>query len=480
MGRLLWLGRRDSNPDKQSQSLLSYRWTTSQQDGTSKLPDDRESVKPRGPLSSDRVAASLRIDAEQRFTCSQCGRCCRRPWEIVVTASEAELYRSKNAARWYRDTAAGDEGTPSDPFEAIAGTRGFHKIRKRDDGACGFLSPENRCRLHEELGGLCKPLTCRMFPYRFHPAGDEIVVETSFCCPTTIANVGATVVEQRNDVQALRAEWFAVYPEKPATRRFAGGRSIDDASLALIRAVATEILDRRDSSGDLDLRSNAQRLARLVEDWTRSRVLELKGGAFEEYLALTGRFAAKSEKPVTVRPPSRLARLLQRGFLFVVVAARIQNENKTATGLRLALRSKLFRLLAHFHGLGPAVDGIDLAAPRQQPVDVNAVGIQDLVRHFLRSGIASLGTGKRPVVDELALAFSYVNAACALASMRAQRTGSAIDAPLFSEALMEAVDLTHADDRGLLGRILAGLSGGVLALDVFASTASSPVVTSPA
>ena len=26
-----WLGRRDSNPDKQSQSLLSYRWTTSQQ-----------------------------------------------------------------------------------------------------------------------------------------------------------------------------------------------------------------------------------------------------------------------------------------------------------------------------------------------------------------------------------------------------------------------------------------------------------------
>ena len=26
----LWLGGRDSNPDKQSQSLLSYRWTTSQ------------------------------------------------------------------------------------------------------------------------------------------------------------------------------------------------------------------------------------------------------------------------------------------------------------------------------------------------------------------------------------------------------------------------------------------------------------------
>lgn len=397
-----------------------------------------------------------------------------------MTPSEAELYRSKTAARWYRETAAGGEGTASDPFEAIAGTRGFHKIRKRDDGACGFLSPENRCRLHEELGGLRKPLTCRMFPYRFHPAGDEIVLETSFCCPTTIANLGAAVVEQRNDVQALRAEWFAVYPEKPAARRFTAGRSIDDASLILMRDVATAILDRRDAEGKLDLRSNAQRLGRLLEDWTRSRVLKLKDGAFEEYLALTGRFAAKSDKPQAPRPASRLARLLQRGFLFVVVAARIQNENRNATGLRLALRTKLFRLLAHFHGIGSAVDGIDLATPRRQPVDVNAAGIQDIVRHFVQSGIASLGTGKRPVVEELALVFSYVNAACALAAMRAHPASRAVDPALFTEALMEAVDLTHADDRGLLGRILGGLSGGVLALDVFASTASASTATSPA
>lgn len=395
-----------------------------------------------------------------------------------MTSSEAELYRSRNAARWYRDTALGGEGTASDPFEPIAGTRGFHRIRKRDDGACGFLSPENRCRVHEELGGLRKPLTCRMFPYRFHPAGDEIVVETSFCCPTTVANAGTLVVEQRQEVQALRAEWFAVYPEKPAARWFSAGRSIDAASLDLIRDVAAQIVDKRDAEGRLDLRSNAARLARLFEDWTRSRVLKLKDGGFDEYVALTGRFAASSDKPVAARSPSRLGRLLQRGFLFVVVAARIQNENRTASGFRLALRAKLFRLLAHFHGLGGPVDGVDLGAPRRQPVDVNARGIQEIARHFLRSGIAQLGAGKRPVIEELALSFSYLNAASALAAMRAQRAGCAIDAALFSEALMEAVDLTHADDRGVLGRILGGLSGGVLALDVFA--AGPPNATSRA
>ncbi len=77
------------------------------------------------------------------------------------------------AAAW-RDGSAkprtAPEGTDTDPFEAVPGWRGFHRIRSRADGACGFLSPTNRCRLHEELGGAHKPLTCRMFPFTFHPA----------------------------------------------------------------------------------------------------------------------------------------------------------------------------------------------------------------------------------------------------------------------------------------------------------------------
>src|SRR5262245_44884552 len=207
----------------------------------------------------------MEFDAEQNFTCSQCGRCCRRPWEIVVTPSEAESYRKRQAERWYREKAGGPEGSPRDPFEPIPGTRGFHRIKKRDDGACGFLSPENRCRLHEELGGARKPLTCRMFPYRFHPVDDSVRVTTSFCCPTTIANAGAPIEKQRNDINALRAEWFAVYPEKPKATHYVAGRSLDAVSLTALKHALRTMLDRTEADGGRSLRTNALRMARTLE-----------------------------------------------------------------------------------------------------------------------------------------------------------------------------------------------------------------------
>jgi Fe-S-cluster containining protein len=415
------------------------------------------------------VAVALQIDPAQHFTCSQCGRCCRRPWEIVVTPSETESYRKRQAQRWYRDRADGPEGTERDPFELIPGTRGFHRIKKRDDGACGFLSPGNRCRLHEELGGMKKPLTCRMFPYRFHPVDSAVVVTTSFCCPTTIANEGAPVTKQLNDINALRAEWFAVYPEKPAETRFVPGRRLDATSLTALRQVLRQILEHSESDGRRSLRTNALRMGRLLEDLSRHRVVKLADEAFAEYLRLTGSYAATSDKPVEPRAPSAVGRLLRRGFLFVVAATRLQVENKGASGLRLGLRLRLLRLLLHFHGLAPGVSGIDLGAGRRTRVDVDDPELQPAVHHYLRSSIEAIGTGKRPVLDELALAFAYLNAACDLAAMKAAETGRPVDRQLFSEALMEAVDLTHADDRGLLGRILGTLAAGPEALYAFAA-----------
>jgi len=70
----------------------------------------------------------------------------------------------------------------------------------------------------------------------------------------------------------------------------------------------------------------------------------------------------------------------------------------------------------------------------------------------------------------MALAFAFLNAACALAAMRAGRGGrSKPDAADFAEGLMEAVDLTHAEEGGLLGKILGTLSGGVESLWMLAA-----------
>jgi Fe-S-cluster containining protein len=114
---------------------------------------------------------ALRLSPGQRFTCAHCGRCCRRT-TVLITTGEAEAYRKAGAGRWFREDAADAEGV-ADPFEPIPGHAPLLRIRKRQDGTCGFLSPEGLCRIHEVLGADRKPLTCRLFPFRFRQADEN-------------------------------------------------------------------------------------------------------------------------------------------------------------------------------------------------------------------------------------------------------------------------------------------------------------------
>src|SRR5437016_1670437 len=108
---------------------------------------------------------TLRFDAEQRFTCASCARCCHT--EVVITPAEHSAYERTRVAQWFRESAGAEEGVGS-PFEPLSGRPGWFRIRRRSDGACGFLSAANRCRIHEELGGDRKPLVCRLFPFSLH------------------------------------------------------------------------------------------------------------------------------------------------------------------------------------------------------------------------------------------------------------------------------------------------------------------------
>jgi Fe-S-cluster containining protein len=410
---------------------------------------------------------ALRIDPEQRFSCAQCGRCCRRG-EVVVSDREVESFRKRDAARWFRERDDAPEGAERDPFEPIPFVGGFHRIRQREDGACGFLSPQNRCRLHEELGGRRKPLTCRMFPLRFHPAADAVVVTASFSCPTVVAGTGERLAsgDALSAIKALRTEWFARHPYVASPLVFVPGRSIESDSLGTLRECLLTMLDRVDGEGRRDLRANVLRMAHSLEDLARHRVVRLEDAAFGEYLSLTTRHAASTNKAAAPRPPSRVGRLLQRGFLFLVCAMRLRVDHRQSS--RFAIRLRLLRLLAHFHRLAPALDRVNVRALRRVRVDVDAPEIQPIVRNYLRGAIESLGTGERPVLEEMSVAVSYLNSACALAVMNAAAGRRPIDREVFVEALMEAMELTHAGGAGLVGRSLRHLCGGAEALFAFA------------
>jgi Fe-S-cluster containining protein len=417
---------------------------------------------------------SFRLDPQQRFACSQCGRCCHR-FDVVVSAAEIDLYRRRNAAAWFRegagpegaerDLSAEAEGAKVDPFEPIPGMPALQRIRKREDGACGFLSADNRCRIHEKLGAAKKPLTCRLFPYAFHAAADGVVVTASFGCPTIVANDGPLIASAASlaTIESLRQEWFATQPAASPPLQFVAGRTIDTRSALRLRQNLLAMLSR----GSADIRDNIRRIAAALDDLTRSRVLALNDADFAEYLSLTLAHAAKQDAPPVVPLQSSgakagwIARMLQYGFLYTVTAIRADVEHSRQSRTRLRLMR--LQLLAHFHGLAPGLERVRVKALKHRRVDINDPAIRPIVFHYLRSTLETLGAHGRPIVDELSIAASFLNAASGLAVMNADAAGTDVDRGMFIEALTQASDASHARS-GLLDWVLTRLSAGTEAI----------------
>ena len=411
---------------------------------------------------------ALRFDAEQRFTCGRCTRCCRH-FDVVVTPAEAEALRRPALAALWSGEAGQTAVPPENPLTPVSGQPGTFRLRRRADGACGFLAADGACRIHAERGADQKPLACRIFPFRLHPTEAAPLLTASFSCPTVVANTGSLVATVLEDISALGKEWQRAFPEEAKPLRFFAGKPLALATAGEMRVVLRRLLDREEPDGRRDLRANVARMAALLDDWTRHRVLKLEGDAFAEYVALTGRFAASADKPVLPQRPSPVGRMLLRGFLLAVVAGRLQAAGPSA-GLRLRLRWRLVRVALHLHGLWPPTEGLDRRARRRVRADLGDPALAALVYHFLRSTLETLPTGRRTLVDELALAFATLDAALALGAMRAAQAGrDAVRAEDLVAGLTEAADLGQTGGDGVLAGMLVTLSGGTDALRAFAA-----------
>jgi hypothetical protein len=190
-------------------------------------------------------------------------------------------------------------------------------------------------------------------------------------------------------------------------------------------------------------------------------VLALSDADFAEYVSLTLPHAASKKDAPPVREPGWIARLLQYGFLYTVTAIRADLEHPGRS--RGRLRMLRLQLLAHFHGLAPGLERVRVKALKRRHVDINDPEIRPIIFHYLRSTLETLGSTGRPIVDELAIAVSYLNAANSLAVMNADAAGAAVDRRFFAQALMEASDVSHAKNA-LLEWILRRFGGGTEAL----------------
>src|SRR5262249_59482007 len=131
----------------------------------------------------------------QKWDCHVTGTCCH---EYRVTVSDDERTRIEPRG-WPPDERGGRP-----PF-ARAGPpwARSYQLNHAPDGACVFLSPDGRCRIHERHGYEAKPLPCRLFPFVLVPAGDHWRVGLRYACPSAASNRGRALPEHQPELLAF-------------------------------------------------------------------------------------------------------------------------------------------------------------------------------------------------------------------------------------------------------------------------------------
>jgi lysine-N-methylase len=115
---------------------------------------------------------SLRIEIPpiQNWSCHGCTDCCRNHLLVQLLPEDKQRIEKQG---W----------TPADgvdPGSMIVAEDGQFRLGHQSDGACVFLDPSGRCRIHAKFGEAAKPLACRFYPLVVHPAGQKLVVGLRF------------------------------------------------------------------------------------------------------------------------------------------------------------------------------------------------------------------------------------------------------------------------------------------------------------
>ncbi len=90
----------------------------------------------------------------REFHCAGCGACCR--WQGIVRLDDNAIA----AIAAYLGLA---EQEFIDKWTRLSPDRRCLVLNDREDGACCFLTPDNRCRIHP-----VKPRQCGAFPMEWH------------------------------------------------------------------------------------------------------------------------------------------------------------------------------------------------------------------------------------------------------------------------------------------------------------------------
>ena len=325
----------------------------------------------------------LELPILQNWSCHTCGGCCKQHG-IYITAEEQKRIEKQG---W---TAADGipDGQPLFVSMGGLGTKRWTRLAHQPDGSCVFLDERGLCKIHGKFGEPAKPLACRVYPYAFHPAGDQITVSLRFSCPSVAENLGTPIIEQTDELNRLAK---LVVPD--AARNAPAPKLTDQQSLdwpdALLVVDALDTLLAQEELGLIDKLQQAVQFAGLLES---ARLEEIRGQRMEAFLqVLLHAIASEDRNEAAPPPPGRLA-----ATQFRLLAGHYARKDTYSTKISWTARSVMLWAgwkFARGAGMTPAVQEVLKPVPfaaLERPLGSLPEQVDEMLTRYLRVKVQGL------------------------------------------------------------------------------------------
>lgn len=140
------------------------------------------------------------ISNSVKYTCIQCGICCRRNWFIGL---DDKSYAQLVELDWSDKSPelADKQLFQLLPKPLLTGEQ--YTFSRTKDNNCVFLLPNNRCQIHAQFGFDAKAQVCKEFPFHFMETPDGTVIGLSFACTAVQQQNGLPLDNQFDEIDRI-------------------------------------------------------------------------------------------------------------------------------------------------------------------------------------------------------------------------------------------------------------------------------------
>ena len=138
----------------------------------------------------------IHLPAFVNYECQTCAWCCKQ-YNITFSSDE---YRRLSKHDWRALVPSFAEKQWCAPWRNPRSPNSY-RLRATPEGACVFLSPDDKCLIHAHVGELGKPIACPVYPFAFAHTPTGIYVGCRFACRAIADGLGESISRRKHSIR---------------------------------------------------------------------------------------------------------------------------------------------------------------------------------------------------------------------------------------------------------------------------------------